>query len=193
MPTDKQPVTIDQISEIILECLRVGRRVEIDGIGVFRNNNAGCFRFQPQSTPRIFLAYVDEDADQVLALYDILESVGLSPWMDKKKLLAGQNWPRAIDNAIRSADLFVPCFSKRASEKRGRFQSELRVALKCAQLHPLDSTFIVPVRLEECAVPAAIAEHIQFIDLFPKVGKGVKRLVEALWEAGNLRRRNPGL
>ena len=104
--------------------------------------------------------------------------------MDKKRLLAGQNWPRAIEQAIRAADIFMPCFSKRATRKRGRFQSELRFAISCAELYPIDETFLMPVRLEECEVPSAIAGSIQYVDLFPDQKAAMGRLVRALAVAG---------
>ena len=116
-------------------------------------------------------------------LFRSLENSGFAPWMDKKKLLAGQNWPRAIEKAIRTADVFVPCYSRRALQKKGRFQSEVRFALKCSDLQPMESTFVMPVRLEDCTVPAMIAESIQFIDLFPKAHEGVQQLAKALWES----------
>ena len=180
----KQPVTNEQISRIVLDCLREGRSVEIDGLGVFALGGSGEFRFEPRNGLRVFLAYVEEDKAQVMDIYEALEDAGFSPWMDKKRLLAGQNWPRAIEQAIRGSDIFMPCFSRRATQKRGRFQSELRFALSCAELHPIDATFLMPVRLEECEVPSAIAANIQYVDLFPDWEGAIRRLIKALAKAG---------
>lgn len=176
-------VTGEHISQIVLDCLLEGRIVEIDGLGVFKRGANGNFRFEPQTALRVFLAYVDEDAGRVTELYEALENSGFAPWMDKKRLLAGQNWPRAIEKAIRTADVFVPCYSRRALDKKGRFQAEVRFALKCSDLEPMEATFVMPVRLEECTVPAMIADSIQFIDLFPGAQEGVQQLVKALWAA----------
>ncbi len=176
-------VTGEHISQVVLDCLQEGRSVKIDGLGVFKRGSNGSFRFEPQTALKVFLAYVDEDAGKVMELYDALEDSGFAPWMDKKKLLAGQNWPRAIEKSIRTADVFVPCYSRRALAKKGRFQAEVRFALKCSDMEPIDATFVMPVRLEECEVPAMIAESIQFIDLFPSAKEGVEQLVSALWAA----------
>ena len=174
-------MTGQHISQVVLDCLQNGRSVKIDGLGVFKRGSNGKFHFEPQTALRVFLAYVDEDAEKVFELFNALENSGFAPWMDKKKLLAGQNWPRAIEKAIRTADVFVPCYSRRALQKKGRFQSEVRFALKCGDLQPMESTFVMPVRLEDCTVPAMIAESIQFIDLFPRAQEGVQQLAKALW------------
>jgi hypothetical protein len=100
--------------------------------------------------------------------------------MDKDKLLPGQNWPRAIRRAIEISDVFVACFSVRASRKRGPFQSELRWALHCAQRMPLDEAFVVPVRFEACAVPRQIQERVQYVDLVPDWDAGIKKVVRAV-------------
>jgi TIR domain len=106
-----------------------------------------------------------------------LELAGFSPWMDIRKLLAGQNWPRAIETAIDGSDFFVACFSGNSVRKKGGFQAEIRYALDCARQVPLDEIFIVPVRLDECAVPRTIRHELQYIDLFPDWDAGIERLV----------------
>jgi hypothetical protein len=167
----------EQIARIVRNCLERGGSVEIDGLGSFRPQARGGFAFIPQTRPKIFIAYVVEDAPAVDALYEGFLARGFDPWVDRKKLMPGQNWPRAIDHAIEACDFFVACFSKRSTGKRGRFQSELRYALDCAARQPLENIFFIPVRLEECAVPSRIAQEFQYVDLFPDWGKGFERIV----------------
>jgi hypothetical protein len=128
----------------------------------------------------VFLAYVTEDADAAARLCDALESGGFSVWMDVRKLLPGQNWPRAIENAIETSDFFVPCFSTSSVNKRGGFQAEVRYALDCARRTPLDDIFIAPVRLDDCRVPRSIQRELQYVDLFPDWQRGVRRLAQIL-------------
>ncbi|MGD1097620.1 MAG: hypothetical protein ABSB35_37245, partial [Bryobacteraceae bacterium] len=59
-------------------------------------------------------------------------------------------------------------------------QSELRYALHCARQVPLDSSFLIPVRLESCVVPRRIANHVEYVDLFPDWERGVKRVLRAI-------------
>lgn len=170
---------MDELARILRQCLIEGRRVQIDGLGTFRAAG-GEFQFEPDTRPRVFLAYAAEDAPKVDQLYDALAAKGFEPWMDRRKLLPGQNWPRAIERAIRHSDFFVPCFSKLSGEKRGRFHAELRYAMDCAMNQPLDGVYIVPARLEECSVPRQIQEQLQYVDLFPDFNAGVERMTESM-------------
>jgi hypothetical protein len=145
------------ITGILRRALKRGLTVEIDGLGSFRQSKGGRYEFLPQLRPRVFVAYVIEDLKPVRRLCEALRSAGCSPWLDQEELLPGQNWPRSIERAIEIADLFVACFSPRSTGKRGTFQSELRYALHCARRVPLDSSFLIPVRLEPCVVPRRIA------------------------------------
>src|SRR5437660_950189 len=91
-----EPLSIDQVSQIVIRILSEGKPVEIDGLGVFYPDpERGC-RFEPSRAPKAFIAYAREDRDSAEVLYDALECAGLSVWMDVRKLLPGQNWPRAI-------------------------------------------------------------------------------------------------
>ena len=65
-----------------------------------------------ETEPQVFLAYVEEDFATVRELANGLQAAGFSPWLDKQKLLPGQNWPRSIQRAIGISDFFVPCFSR---------------------------------------------------------------------------------
>jgi len=157
----------DQILNILRKALDRGRRVEIEGLGSFRRKNDEGYCFEAQAKPQVFIAYVAEDLLLARRLTESLKRAGCSAWLDKDRLLPGQNWPRAIQRAIEISDAFVACFSQRALVKRGQFQTELRYALECARRRPLEFVFIVPVRFEHCEVPRSIAERVQYVDLFP--------------------------
>jgi len=177
-----------RVARILRVALEQGASVEIDGLGTFLPGKQGA-RFVAQDTPRVFLAYVEEDLRLVKRLYQAFEESGFRPWLDKKKLMPGQNWPRAIENAIQVSDFFVACFSRRATSKRGSFHSELRFALNCAAKVPLDEIFLVPVRLDECVVPRRIARQVQYVDLFPRWDEGVNRVMAVMREQRDRRKR----
>src|SRR3954451_9493749 len=92
--------TCREVAQIVMRGLAAGKTVEIDGLGVFYPDPSEGFRFKPHALPQVFIAYVREDVALAARLYRDLESAGFSPWMDVRKLLAGQNWPRAIEAAI---------------------------------------------------------------------------------------------
>ena len=179
---------LQQVANVVIEGLAAGKPVEIDGLGVFYPDDAhGAhgFRFEPRRQAQVFIAYVTEDAAPAGRLYDALEDAGFSPWMDVRKLLAGQNWPRAIESAIESSDFFVACFSRNSVDKKGGFQSEVRYGMDCERRMPLDEIYLAPVRFDDCRMPRSIQRHLQYTDLFPDWQRGFRRLVHMM-------RRGPG-
>jgi hypothetical protein len=168
------------LQRIVLNGLRLGRPVEIEGLGTFYPDRELGVRFEPPRLAQVFVAYVKEDEAHASRLYADLAAAGFNPWMDVQKLLPGQNWPRAIENAIENSDFFVACFSKRSVSKKGGFQAEIRYALDCARQIPLDQIFIVPVRLDGCEPPRAISHELQYIDLFPDRRIGLARLISMM-------------
>lgn len=175
-PSDRLRV----LAELIHDCLCQGLPIDIDALGRFERDQQGQIRFHPANRARVFLAYAVEDFTMVEKIASRLEREGFSPWLDRWRLLPGQEWPRCIERAISVSDFFVPCFSTRSVGKRGQFQKELRLALDAAAKVPLDSIFIVPVRLDDCGVPRSFVERYQYVDLFPDERAGLDRLVTAL-------------
>jgi len=177
---ESEPSSGDHIAQLVRQCLEEGKRVEIDGLGVFHRDGDGAYKFIAQSRPRIFLGYVEEDLAVAERLFETLEANGFAAWLDRRKLLPGQNWPRAIEDAIETSDFFLACFSHLSVRKRSAFQSEIRYALDCARRVPLDEAFLIPVRLDKCRVPQKIRQEIQYIDLFPDWNRGVKRILSTI-------------
>jgi hypothetical protein len=89
----------ERVLRILRGALDRGMRVEIEGLGVFRKAS-GVYSFDAQTRPQVFVAYAVEDLHQARRLCAALAQAGCSPWLDKDKLLPGQNWPRAIERAI---------------------------------------------------------------------------------------------
>jgi hypothetical protein len=171
---------LDQLARIVLQGVSSGKAVEIDGLGTFYPDSQKICRFEPRCGPQVFIAYGKEDQPLTEQLYDALQDAGFSPWMDARKLLPGQNWPRAIENAIETSDFFIACFSESSVRKKGGFQAEIRYALDCARHVPLDEIFVIPVRLNTCNVPRAIQREYQYLDLFPNWDAGVRRLLRSM-------------
>lgn len=175
-----------RIFEIVRKSLEAGQAVEIEGLGRFHATAQG-YRFDPETQPAVFVAYASEDLETARRLAEALRAADCSPWLDKDRLMPGQNWTQSIERAISDADAFVACFSSGSVSKRGQFQSELRHALECAQNRPLDDVFLLPVRLEPCTVPEKIARQVQYLDLYPDWERGVKRLVRSIRKAARAR------
>ncbi len=180
---------LEQLASLVIEGLEEGEQVEVEGLGTFYPDPAHVFRFEQMRQTRVFIAHVTEDAEPAARLCDSLQEAAFSPWLDTRKLLPGQNWPRAIENAIETSDFFVACFSRNSVDKRGGFQAEVRYALDCARRMPLDDIFLAPVRFDDCRVPRSIQREVQYADLFPDWNRGVRHLTQTLRRAQRRRKR----
>ena len=178
-----------RIARVLREALEQGGSIEIDGLGTLSPGGRHGVRFVAQNKPRVFIAYVQEDLSFAKKLYQAFEESGFRPWLDKKRLMPGQNWPRAIETAIHTSDFFVACFSRRAISKRGSFHSELRYALFCAAKVPLEEIFLIPLRLDDCQVPNRVSKQIQYLDLFPDWTAGLSRLIAVIKAQDESRKR----
>ena len=181
--------TMHQVALVVRKCLEEGFPVEIEGLGTFHLGARGHIEFLAELRQKVFIAYSEENLDVAQKLYHALESAGFDPWLDKKKLLPGQNWPRSIEQAIEVSDFFIACLSRRGVSKRGFFQSELRYALDCAARLPLEEIYFLPIRIDECIIPAQIAREIQYVDIFPDFDAGLQRILHAMKQAGKRRSR----
>lgn len=168
------------VVQVVRRCLEEGSAVEIDGLGVFRPRGGGRFEFAAECRPKVFIAYVEEERPAAERLSADLEARRFDPWMDRRKLMPGQNWPRAIERAIQVSDFFLALLSRRSLAKRGSFQSELRFALECAARMPLEEIYFIPARLDACTVPARIAGEFHYVDLFPDWDQGVARVASVM-------------
>lgn len=168
------------VARMVRQCLQEGKPVEIDGLGRFIPNPGTGARFVPRTRPKVFLAYVQEDASAADRIFDGLWTRGFDPWLDRRKLMPGQNWPRSIEQAIETSKFVIACFSRHSVSKKGGFQAEIRYALDCARRIPLDDIFLIPVRLDACLVPASIQRETQYIDLFPSWDRGFARILSVI-------------
>jgi len=57
------------------------------------------------------ISYAREDSDVALRLYNELKNAGLNAWLDKYKILPGQNWGYEIQDAIEHSRDIIPLFS----------------------------------------------------------------------------------
>lgn len=127
--------------------------------------------------PHIFLSYAREDFERVLELYDRLHATGFKPWIDKRDILPGEKWEHSIWKAVRRSDFFLICLSANSVSKRGFLQKEVREALNIWKEKLDDDIYLIPVRLDECEIPAALSEF-EWVNMYEE--QGWYRLIEAI-------------
>ncbi len=104
---------------------------------------------EPKRPLKVFLCHAHADRDPVRGLYARLTKDGVDAWLDKEKLLPGQDWELEIRKAVREADTVVVCHSKQFNQAGFR-QKEVRLALDVAMEKPQGAIFIIPAHFEEC-------------------------------------------
>jgi len=126
---------------------------------------------------RVFLCHASSDKPVVIKLYKRLVNDGVDAWIDKEKLIPGQDWKYEIPKAVKNSDVVIVCLSSLSINKEGFVQKEIKIALDIADEKPEGSIFIIPARLENCKVPERISQF-HWVDLFSK--NGYELLLRAL-------------
>src|SRR5688572_5154622 len=117
---------------------------------------------------KVFLCHAHSDKSAVHDLYLRLIKDGVDAWLDKEKIMPGQDWEFEIRKAVREADVVVVCLSKQFNQAGFR-QKEVRLALDTAMEQPEGGIFIIPARLEECENLESLRKW-HWVDLFEEDG-----------------------
>ena len=118
---------------------------------------------------KVFLCHASGDKPPVRDLYKRLTAEGVDAWLDKEKLLPGQDWRLEIPRAVQEADVVVVCLSNKSVTKEGYVQKEIKFALDSAEEKPEGAIFLIPARLEDCVVPERLSRW-QWVDLYEENG-----------------------
>jgi hypothetical protein len=125
----------------------------------------------------VFLCHASSDKPTVQKLYKRLVDDGVDAWLDREKLIGGQDWQIEITKAIQESEVVIVCLSKQSVTKEGFVQKEIRFALAVADEKPEGTIFIIPTRLEVCDVPGQMRKF-HWVDLF--TDDGYSMLIRAL-------------
>ncbi|WP_312137153.1 TIR domain-containing protein [Brevundimonas sp.] len=117
-----------------------------------------------QTDPLIFISYASPDRERVLPFYTALKQRGLNAWIDKERLLGGQNWDFEIRKALNSASLIVMFISQNSITRRGYVQREIKLALNKLEEKLVDDIYIIPVLLDADARRPEQLDGLQFLD-----------------------------
>lgn len=137
---------------------------------------------------QVFLCHASQNKSVVRELNRQLAEEGwIAPWLDEEKLLPGQDWDIEIEKAVEAADAVIVCLSSTSVKKEGYIQKELRSVINIALEKPPEIIFIIPLRLDECAIPRNI-KHLHYFDYFPsdKTTTAYNRLLGSLEARANV-------
>jgi tetratricopeptide (TPR) repeat protein len=106
----------------------------------------------------VFLCHSSTDKPVVRQLYERLKALhGIKPWLDEEALLPGADWRYEIVQAVRKAEVVIICLSHAAVGKEGYIQKEIATALDVADEKPEGTIFLIPLRLDDCEIPARLS------------------------------------
>lgn len=130
---------------------------------------------------KVFLFYASQDRPAVEELYNAFKSQDwIDPWLDRTRILPGQDWRTVIEKAVEEADVVIACLSTQSVNKEGFVQHELRYATTIADEKPEETIFLIPVRLDSCQIPRWL-RHLQWNDYFGAEKKNAySNLLDAL-------------
>lgn len=138
-----------------------------------------------------FVSYVREDAAVVDGLVAGLRAKGVSIWLDRDSIGAGERWKATIHQAIRSGYLFLACFSRNYSARdKSYMNEELTVAIEELRQRPRQRAWFIPVSLDGTDIPyieigaGETLHDLQRLDL----SRGLEHAVDMIVRAANLDR-----
>lgn len=99
--------------------------------------------------PAFFLSYAREDFDEAKQIKRELAAEGVTVWCDQEQVHAGENWPRALGDAIATSDALLLLWSAHAA-KSSFVELEWSTALALKKT-------ILPCRLDQTPLPASLA------------------------------------
>ncbi|RDK85584.1 uncharacterized protein DUF3298 [Marinirhabdus gelatinilytica] len=124
---------------------------------------------------KVFISYAKEDYKFAEQLYDFLETTNYNPWLDKKKILPGQDWNFILRKELRDSDFIILLLSKTSVQKRGYIQREFKLALEYYEEKLDDDIFLIPVKIDDCEVPLKLGKFqwVEYLNGFESILKAM--------------------
>lgn len=125
--------------------------------------------------PEIFVSYSRRDAAVVDELRGRLEAAGYDVWIDREDIQGGDQWRRAIVNAVEQCDTFIIILSS-SSAGSDNVRIELDLAKDAKKR-------IIPLLVGQTLIPPEMKYQLaglQFIDMSVDFETGLAQLLRAL-------------
>src|SRR5437868_4000144 len=114
-----------------------------------------------QSGPYVFLSYASADRERALQFANLLETNGVSVWIDRKSIAGGTSWTTEIVRGIKGCAALMVLCSPTSLESRN-VQQEIQLAWE-------SDCPILPLLLERTRLPDAVEYALagrQWVELF---------------------------
>ena len=140
----------------------------------------------PDDAPKrhVFISYVRNNRRKVDRLAKALEDYGITVWLDRKSLRAG-DWKIQIRRAIQTGAHFIACFSAQyEARSKSYMHEELTFAMEELRQRPEDTEWFIPVTLDGTSIPdrsiggGRTLRDLQCCDLSRDRHDGVRWIIE---------------
>jgi hypothetical protein len=121
--------------------------------------------------PTAFLSYAQEDLETAKQIEEQLTNHGIGVWRDQEELRAGQNWPKALGEAIAASDALVLLWSNSAAASAF---VELEWCTALALRKP-----VLPCLRDDTPLPASLAS-IEAVQLTGSLEAAAQRISSSL-------------
>src|SRR5437764_8105275 len=125
----------------------------------------------PDTPITIFISYAHADSAFVDRLEGDLQKQGFDPWVDRQRLKGGQRWRRALQDAVKRAQVLLIVLSPDAVASEN-VQIEYDYVLELGKL-------VIPLYYRQCEVPMEL-RAIQWIDFRHSYEQGLAALLDVL-------------
>jgi hypothetical protein len=99
--------------------------------------------------PRVFISYASEDAPHARRLREGLDRAGFEVWLDQERLLGGDRWDAAIEQAIGESDYVLVLQSQNLVAKVDSYvNKEIAAARERARLVAPPFRCLIPIEIE---------------------------------------------
>jgi len=129
---------------------------------------------------KVFICYAKDDFKIANKIYCDLKYNGINSWIDYYDIMPGENWKCIIKKTIRECKYFLAILSSNSINKKGFFQSELKIALDIIEELPLLEKFIIPVRIDDCQPNEEKILAIKWVDLFLNYDEGLNNIINVI-------------
>lgn len=135
---------------------------------------------------KVFISYRRKDTKTVKILVDTLKKKGLDIWWDQESIKPGTIWKNEIRKGIEGGAYFIACFSKSYNDSNSEMNEELFLAIERLRRFPQNTSFLIPVKLDNCSIPhfdlfaSKTLSDIQFVDLYKDWDEGINNLLSVL-------------
>ncbi|MDQ3012930.1 MAG: TIR domain-containing protein [Acidobacteriota bacterium] len=123
--------------------------------------------------PKVFISYSRANLNQVLELEQSLLASGVEVWRDQHSIRGGEQWPKAIGEALAACDAVLLAWSTN-SANTAAVEFEWNTALALGKK-------IIPLMLDETPLPASLKTFNWVKE--PDTASAVTRILQALPDA----------